>query len=193
MPDVKLNEVRTPEWMESALGCSRSGALHYHLLHLKIDEEIFQPNAAPPDTGVKQEAKQASRSEAEEFVASFAENPQSVTGRAGETVFRAEEMLGYLNEDKQGTAQCKMGTFLVALRKSFECMGNPNKVLCYGRHNIPVEKKTGLWIKKLPYGSSIPLLKQVKDQYDRQVKSRINQSRGLKSSRIAAKIREGQN
>lgn len=54
IPNIPLSEALGKDWIDNAVQYARSdkgkAALHFHLLNLEIDPEIFDPNGPPPDT-----------------------------------------------------------------------------------------------------------------------------------------------
>jgi hypothetical protein len=177
IPNVPLSEALGKDWIDKAVEYARSdkgkAALHFHLLNLVIDPEIFDPNGSPPDTPAKQRAKQYSQNSAQCWIEEFCEDPSSKLGpaRVGETVWRFEEVFQFFRADHPEYGRPR---FLMHWRERFLCVGRAEVPVIEGSQSKP-KKKTGLWVRKPNLSSHplrLPTLDQIKRDYEQQQQKR---------------------
>ena len=91
----------------SAQSPKGNAALHYHLLTLPIDEGIFNPKGAPPDTNAKRWAKEYSQNAAQQWIQEFYDNPMSKLAYYGmkQTVWRVEDVFSLFHQENPGIAR----------------------------------------------------------------------------------------
>jgi hypothetical protein len=157
-------------------------ALHYHLLNLKIDPELFDPKGRPPDTEAKRNAKADSQNAAESWLTEFVEAPEEFVGRSdGQLVFRIEEAFAAFPRTRGvETKAWSRQAFERVFRKKFTFVARTKVDVLKGQtfntktrkwERVFEKKKTGLWVRTSDYkAGKVQFLKDAKATWARQRK-----------------------
>ncbi len=177
IPDGIIQEWEGKKWTNDFHKVMQSpegrAALHYHLLH-QIDLTDFDPNAQPPVTEAKQFTQQFSTTEAESYVAKFAQEQRENNPNG---VWRLEDI-------KKGTI-FREKEFTVASRKYFAYLG---------RATVRIREKkvkTGLWVLKPTIDDTkherFVTLEQAKERFEKARENKPIKGQDLDEKTKAAK------